>query len=94
MKKHMFLVGLKKDYKKLHDQIDAHYVSQGLYQVEENEYNDEDYLQKLQKNLSPSRKMTQDPEFLDEQDKFYDINQIDPRDPDHVQLYSYVPQFK
>ena len=37
--------------------------------------------------------MTQDPEFLDEQDKFYDLNQIDPRDPDHVQLYGYVPQF-
>ena len=58
MKKHMFLSGLKKDYRRIHDQIDAHYVSQGLEQVEEHQYTDEDYLHKLQKNLSPSRKMT------------------------------------
>jgi hypothetical protein len=74
MKKHMFLSGLKKDYRMIHDQIDAHYVSQGLEQVEEYEYTGEDYLSKLQKNLSPSRKVRQDPEFLDEQDKFYDLN--------------------
>lgn len=37
-KKQMFMAGLKIDFKKVHDQIDANYVSQGFKKVEENEY--------------------------------------------------------
>lgn len=85
--------GLKLDYRKLHYQIDAHYISKGLEQVDESEYGGQDYVNKLTKNLSPSRKMRHDPEYLDEKDKFYEINQIDPIEQDHIQLYSYVPQF-